>query len=232
MEIKHDKCKCCEWLNPPIVLKATNEKEKDEEKSRIEKERKRHSEEIEKSEYNTIVIVLESPHKDEYIFNENQKQYIGPALGTTGQNLLNWLPSVLINYVPTEIDKKTATAKCIEKHNIKLGVYAVKLVNAVQYQCSLGQETELFRDNVFSKMWEKPNIRKSFGKRLEECKPSIIINCCTKGDYKREEESLRFRVQKEINKFAKDNICLLLRATHPSSAHFKNGLSYVEIEKQ
>ena len=30
---------------------------------------------------------------------------------------------VLINYVPTEIDEKTGTAKCIEKHNIKLGKY-------------------------------------------------------------------------------------------------------------
>lgn len=232
LEIKSDEDKCCAWLEPPVVLKATNEKKKEEEKIRIEKERKKHSEKIEKSKCNAIVIVLESPHKDEYIFNETQKQYIGPALGTTGQNLLNWLPSVLINYVPTEIDKKTGTAKCIEKHNIKLEKYAIKLVNAVQYQCSLGQDTELFRDKVFSKMWKNPDVRKSFGKRLKESKPCIIINCCTKGDYKQEEDSLRFRVQEEINKLAKDNPCLLLRAAHPSSPHFRNGLSYVEIEKQ
>lgn len=41
----------------------------------------------------TIVIVLESPHKDEYL--RDVSQHIAPAQGTTGSNIQGWLDFVL-----------------------------------------------------------------------------------------------------------------------------------------
>ena len=52
-----------------------------------------------------------------------------------------------------------------------------------------------------------------------------------KGNFGKDEETLKDRVQKEIDKFYKDCDCLLLYAAHPSSLYFKNGLSWVDTEE-
>ena len=78
-------------------------------------------------------------------------------------------------------------------------------------------------------MWNENVVKDSFYNRLNCASPSIIINCCTKGNgIKEQNKELRYMVQKELNeKFGKSD-CLLLRAAHPSSYHFKNGLSWVD----
>ena len=221
----------CEWIIPPICLDSENT----EEKRSLVKKRNQNEDKIKKyisqNAAKTIVIVLESPHTDEFLKEEEWKA-IGPACGTTGRNLYKWLPEVLLNYVPCMIGLKKDNYKATYNSNkdIMQDCYAIKLVNAIQYQCSLGDKTEVFRDEVFSNMWNDDTIV-SLRKRLNEVAPQIIINCCTKGYVSDKEKELRYLVQKEINNRNKTDSCLLLRAAHPSSLYFKNGLSWVDKEE-
>lgn len=196
---------------------------------KTKKDREKKSKEYKNKKLPVLAIVLESPHQDE--FDNKNKQAVGPAVGTTGNNIEEYLPQVVFNYLPArEVDNKTCYAP---EDQIPNGTYKVLLINAIQYQCSLGEDTKQYRDNVFSEMWKNVNIRKDFIDRLAFHNPKVIINCCTKGNFKdkEKEKHLRKLVQKEINEYSKYKNILKLRAAHPSSLHFGNGLSKVEEDK-
>ena len=244
IEIKKDKTFLCKWEMPPVCLGSKNI----EDKKSLVKARKDNEKKIEEHttlhEFKTIVIVLESPHVDEFFEDNDGWVAIGPACGKTGQNLYKWLPEVLLNYVPCKIGTKDANYKA-ERYSckdIEQGTYTIKLVNAIQHQCSLGNKTtpstkskdqeQFYRDDVFVEMWDhNTEVVDSFIERVKGLSPSIIINCCTKGDFGEGEETLKDRVQKAIDKIYKDSNCLLLCAAHPSSLYFKNGLSWVDKEE-
>ncbi len=178
-----------------------------------------------------IAIVVESPHKDE--FNRESKKAIGTARGSTGRNIENYLPSVLFNYLPA-IDETSSLIEYDSNKQIQNGEYYIALINAIQYQCSLGEDTSKYRDKIFSEMWGLEKVKKDFIKRLKKSNPSVIINCCTRGNFKdnKEELFLRNLVQSTIDEFLLEqnnnkNI-LCLRAAHPSSVHFQNGLSFLK----
>lgn len=126
---------------------------------------------INENDRTTIVIVLESPHKDEY---NNSKSAIAPApaLGTTGCSLDREFVCKL-----NEFMKNNSEA-------IQDGVYDVILMNAVQFQCSMGikpLDTNV-RNKIFLQMCFNNDIRINFSERLKEYKPKVIINCCTDGN--------------------------------------------------
>lgn len=100
-----------------------------------------------------IVLVLESPHRDEFL-----SQLTAPALGQTGKRIHEYLWK-LLNDSQLLDDNESA----------------VYLVNAVQYQCSLGFETNLYRDLIFKKMLSKEDLVA----RIQKCNPSIIIVAST-----------------------------------------------------
>lgn len=222
----------CEWTKTPLFLKQGKFTKKD--KKELNEQRIPLSNNIstQKGVTKTIVIVLESPHTGEFFEDENTWSAIGPACGTTGENLYKWLPEVLLNYVPCSVDPKDATATYNNIKEISDGEYKVFLINAIQFQCSLGKSTTEYRDAVFASMWSD-DVKASFQERLERCSPNIIINCCTKGhNIKDENNELRRLVQEEINTYNKDKNALLLRAAHPSSLYFKNGLFCVDERKE
>ena len=164
---------------------------------------------------------------------------IGPACGETGEHLYQWLPEVMLKYFPLLVEKETVKAKYYSLKDIGSGLYAIKLVNAIQFQCSLGENTEsskqspkCYRDNLFVKMWDSTGVIESFIKRLNEPHPNIIINCCTKGTLGKKDGTLRDRVQKEINTKCKNLSCLLLRAAHPYRPQFKSGLSWIDESEE
>ncbi len=136
-----------------------------------------------------LIMILESPHSDEF------RGEIGPAKGPTGRNIRARVTTVLRSINPSD--------------------YGLILMNAVQYQCSLGIDTNCVRDQVFLEVWRNGG-RKDFGDRLETVvrKGDVVVNCCTTGKNK-----LRNLVQAEIY----DRLCgkgvnlQLLRRTHPSS---------------
>lgn len=118
-----------------------------------------------------IVIVLESPHIGE--FNKSKFNVApAPALGSTGCNLDKYFCEVV--------------NECFKKYNIENGTYHVILSNAIQYQCSLGVDTEVFRDRVWLKLWFSRNLKGEFSRRLQIYEPNIIINLCTQGAHKKD----------------------------------------------
>ena len=236
----------CEWVIPPVFLKSKVINEREKEKLDLKNERQENEKKIKKyiadNFLKTIVIVLESPHTDEFLKKNKERLAIGPACGETGEHLYWWLPEVMLKYLPFLVDKVTKKVKYYSIKDIESGVYVIKLVNAIQFQCSLGENTEpskktkekdkCYRDKVFAKMWDSAEVIESFIKRIKDARPNIIINCCTRGNLGKKCGTLRDRVQKELNAKSKNLSCLLLRAAHPSGPQFKNGLSWLgEDEK-
>lgn len=117
----------------------------------------------------TIVIVLESPHKDEYLRDVSQP--IAPAQGSTGSNIQDYLDCVI----------RKCPALCDELEGIEARVV---LANPVQFQTSLASvvrwsDWHLVRDAVWRDIWNSQLIQEDFEARLESYSPDIIINACT-----------------------------------------------------
>lgn len=108
------------------------------------------------SELQRIAIILESPHKLEF-----RSQLTAPALGATGKQIHLYLWKILYN------------ASLLTEEN-----QSVYLVNAIQYQCSLGVDTSVYRDIIFNAIWERK--KKDLLLRIEKINPSIIIVASTK----------------------------------------------------
>ena len=162
----------------------------------------------EPNEYN-IVIVLESPHKNEY-----NPGFRHPAIGSTGNKLNDYFDSLL--------DKLNGTIK----NSTKCHVY---LMNAIQYQCSLGYDTSVFRTEIFNSIWKHHKKDEDFLDRLKNFYPNIIINLCTKTD------KLQDIVQEKIEEFVKNNnnkTISLYRGTHPSSWNLDPQNRYIVDNKR
>ena len=122
--------------------------------------------------YKRIVVILESPDREEY-FDNNLRKPRFPAQGKTGN----------------KIDEILNKRKFVEQLN-KKQKYLVLIVNPVQYQASCIKflsEVNLERnrsltDKVFRILFngKKGNQRCGFIKRLNNYKPNFIFNCCTK----------------------------------------------------
>jgi len=125
---------------------------------------------------NSIVLILESPHKDE--FDENFDP-IAPAQGSTGLAIKN-----KINVVLMEIEQKESL-----KFNFEDGIeYRLIIANPVPYQTSLWHfhqqslsisKYKTIRDNVWKGIWNLPIIKNDFEERLKSYNPKLIINACT-----------------------------------------------------
>lgn len=161
----------------------------------------------------SIVIILESPHHDEYELNSSWNQP-NPALGTTGTNLEKYI-DCLIDAV-SQLDPK-----------IMKGKYQIVLMNSIQYQCSLGRINGRLNDEIrnliFTSIWSKQEIKDDFSERLKSYKPSIIFNCCTSGN-----KGLRQLIQQEIEKNFKNSNTTLFEGTHPSSWYYENNITVEE----
>lgn len=177
-------------------------------------ERNKIDENVKSEGFRNIVIVLESPHKDEYI---NEYQFIAPALGKTGDNLQGQFIPVLKNTLA----------------NLGTVNYNVFLVNAVQYQCSNGDvltsknreinPNRLRTDSIWEWFWEKGGSE-DFKRRINLVLPYMVINACT-GNIN-DENSIKNKLQKSINECCDNECCdnvKLFKTPHPSSDHFKEG---------
>lgn len=107
-----------------------------------------------------IVIILESPHVDEF---KGDVSSWGPARGTTGDNIYELLPEMMRSKIPD-------------------GEYHLVLINAIQFQCSLGLTDRAIRDDVFTNCWSNESVASDFINRLRLATSSeadIFINACT-----------------------------------------------------
>jgi hypothetical protein len=116
-----------------------------------------------------IVLVIESPHKDEY--DENFTP-IAPAQGATGKNIDTFICNV------------------IDQHNklsLSEGQYDLIICNPVQFQTSLfhlhniplnkNSPAKKIRDKMWRGIYD--HEQKNFYSRLCLYSPSVIINACT-----------------------------------------------------
>lgn len=147
-----------------------------------------------------IFLILESPHTEEF-----KHDLPGPAMGKTGESIRNYFHAYF-------------RASVLSAILIPRMVYSFVLVNAIQYQCSLGVAPSSFRDRVFSEFWNKVG-KADFIARLKRYYKSgdIVINACTKGNLKN--CSLKSLVEKAIIMATDKNSALQI--PHPADPRFK-----------
>lgn len=163
----------------------------------------------------TIVLLLESPHKDEYE-NGDPNFPIAPAQGATGRNIEKYLGCSL-NKSEEMADEIGDNARFI-------------IANPVQFQTSLwtihkgsltaGHCWQTLRNAVWKTLWNEPQIQDEFRCRLQSYKPNIVLNCCTGG-----EKGLRGQVQSVLFKF--NSGAQLYKADHPAS--WKKGVKFSKV---
>jgi hypothetical protein len=121
---------------------------------------------------NPVVIILESPHKNE--FDPITKMALGPCMGVSGENFNSFFNSI---FHLSSIYQ-----------NIQHAVCDVIFLNAIQYQCSLGLSLS-GKNNLANKKVRDSNFltclnninNNDFILRLQAIHPFAIINLCTKG---------------------------------------------------
>ena len=147
------------------------------------------------SSQNRVILVMESPHKAEF----HNGTPVGPANGPTGVNIRNLFNEVLRCVGP------------ISKNS------QVVLMNAVQFQCSLGESTNDHRDVVFRKAWREGG-EQDFRERLLDTfrKGDVVLNACTRGKKK---EYLRDMVKAVIDQVVGSH----WRTSHPFAWRYPNG---------
>jgi hypothetical protein len=156
-----------------------------------------------------ILLILESPHKDEYDDNFDP---IAPANGTTGCAIQCKIKRVL---------EKIITIK-----NIKLvnKTYYLIISNPVPYQTSLnyfsgGSSTEGIKFDVWKEIWSIKAIKLKFINKIKTYNPDLIINACTgKNKDNKKDNNFNFIITDFIsNKFKKVK---MVTTYHPSTVHF------------
>jgi len=195
----------------------------------------------------SIVIILESPHKDEFCYcchvnKENEccvaEMYpIRPANGKTGKKLDKYLEGILRQY-KKELENK-------EKD------FHVFIVNPIQYQTSLWalhqkpiqDDYKKLRNEVWESLWNhaiednsdnKDNLnnyvfRNDFYYRLKKYDPAHIINCCTK--------PLNDLIDSFLLEFLKEEFkdVNLYKGYHPSAYSFNENnrkLKKIDVQKE
>ena len=129
-----------------------------------------YDQEIHSKKNRSIVIIIESPHKDEYTENFVP---ISPAQGATGEKIEKFIVDILRKH------------KQIELPN---GLYNLLIVNPVQFQASLfnfhkvplnskHSAASALRDKVWRSIFLKE--KDNFTKRLVSYRPALLINACT-----------------------------------------------------
>lgn len=125
----------------------------------------------------SIVLLLESPHKDEYQHNHINCPK-APAMGQTGIRIERCLGTVLskirTNYIIVAPEKSDL---------IETGRHVI-LSNPIQFQTSLDTIhgrgiSRVLRDNVWRTLWKDQRIQQSFRARLNTYRPRLIVNACT-----------------------------------------------------
>ena len=172
------------------------------------------AEQLQQPDFRSIVLLLESPHKNEY-----QPGYvdcpIAPANGETGHNIDRCLGTVLTR---------------IGLQNLILTGCHVIISNPIQFQTSLhaihGNSPQhdvwgKLRDKVWKALWEEGTeggrlgyIQLCFRARLNTYNPSLIINACT-GAYNGNKGN---DLKRLVNKFLYEEYPTipLYKTNHPS----------------
>ena len=151
-----------------------------------------------RSDRAALLMVLESPHKAEFSGEP------GPAKGFTGKMIRGHL-------------QESLNLECIQGMDLLL-------INAIQYQCSLGSPTDVYRDKIFRAAWSDGGMADFIGRVAAAWRPSdVIVNCCTKGSDSEVHEPLRLLVETALRR-ALPQISPM-RRMHPASWRDKDNIA-------
>ena len=168
-----------------------------------------------KFQSDTVVLLLESPHKDEY---DNCGRPIAPAQGSTGRNIDSHLECVLRRILHNNM--RQIRSGCNTR---------VILCNPVQFQTSLHMILDVewqkpWRDKVWLSLWNEPIIQQCFRARMALYNPKFVINACT-GNRTRPNQRKVNSLKRKITAFLKcigiDNV---YETGHPVSWHSQNNI--------
>lgn len=159
-----------------------------------------------------IMIILESPHTNE--FNHNKPQ---PAAGKSGENIHNNLSTLL-----TKLQEKLLT------HFQK--TYEIAIINPVPYQTSMGIEpiNTNVRDVIWVNFWNDASLalQQKFTDLLRSLpNQSIIINACTGGN---KSKSLKLIIDDHIKNVFKPTSNKQIQyglLDHPSSPSYNSSIN-------
>ena len=119
-------------------------------------------------EIKKLVIILESPHKDEYSTSFTP---LRPANGKTG------------NSINTKLTSRNFKSKLITSCD-----YEVFLMNSIQFQCSCihfigNKSNSKITKQIFRALFNKNNgnLRSDFISRIKNYNPDFVLNVCTSG---------------------------------------------------
>jgi hypothetical protein len=159
----------------------------------------------------SIVLVLESPHIDEFAGVLTNAKPVAPAQGVTGRNIESYITEHI--------------AYAMKQGLIELGTFPIIIVESIQWNTSLSVLSRKsldkdLRDEVFRKVWIN-SVEEEFIFRMERLKPCLIMNACTKGSNKQLVKELQLRnlvLHSLMGKFMDINI---MGTPHPSSPYFR-----------
>ena len=153
----------------------------------------------------SIVLLLESPHKEEYTSHDVATPR-APACGVTGKNIRQCLSTVLLHL-----------------HQVETGLIEpncdVVISNPIPFQTSLytihrrpvkKRKWKRLRDSVWCTLWCEDHIRQDFLSRLNEYHPKVIINACTS------ELKPHVRSVVEAWRSQREQVPLLYETAHPA----------------
>jgi hypothetical protein len=176
------------------VWKFFDTNKKDVHKFEIDKDQKV----IPTEDSKNIILLLESPHKDEYEIKDDKLAPRSPASGDSGRAIYDFFTShvlPMLNSLGLELNNSTEYNFCI--------------VNPVPYQTSLvniHQEGLIssLRDKIWKAMY--PKLKEDFKSRLEGYRPFVILNGCT--------SNLKDLLKPEINQITNSKV---YNVNHPAS---------------
>lgn len=125
----------------------------------------------------TIVIVLESPHKDEYLRNVGQP--IAPAQGATGSNIQGYLDEVL-HSCHALCDELTAGTRVLLSNPVQFQASLISIIDYSKLDKPKQDPTwKKIRDAVWKALWHLQPVQDDFKDRFENYRPDFIVNACT-----------------------------------------------------
>nr|WP_321503216.1 hypothetical protein [uncultured Dethiosulfovibrio sp.] len=160
-----------------------------------------------------FILILESPHKDEY-----NKKLSSPEPAAKGGPTWTNIESDFAKIMAEQIGEKSS--------------FYIYLFNAIQYQCSLGSTCQMLKKAIFDSAW-KSFGRERFLGRLDQLRDSlqdnnvVFINACTKPFKRKVTDGVKsFIIKNKI----KETDCPFFSTAHPSSVWFgKNGAKKISI---
>ncbi len=165
-----------------------------------------------------VILILESPHVDEF----SSFGPIGPANGVTGRNIINYLNSKLASL---------SFDSLIDFSGDDVSLF---IMNAIQYQCSMGaplnnKENRKIRDFLFRSIWVNGG-EDSFLRRINKYTDhkTIVLNCVTRGQNMGKNAKKKINISGFLRKIVdaaikkNPNNYLYCQLSHPASWHFGN----------